>query len=331
MARVANDKDAAILLVTVNAISTVPHHFSNSPPSLLQTARRSQDKAELWTVTRVVKGASGKCQNCPGGAAAVERCRARRISAPPRGSAWWEWGKRRSPSRHISPGRLQSWTSLRAKRLAWIKPSCIALTAVVIKTLDGQSINTEVFFFKSRAVSSFESLGRDQAKDVQLHPGGWRRAHVSWRSGVPASPHHQQDATILQKACGQRGGYHEAKGKTWPLSHHGVYVKFSSFTKIIPFLCTFCECWNAIQNSVCWHAVGHGRPPDIVEGGSGPGLSGHNTRNVDPPERVAALWCSDVTWAGCFCLVKIHKFTKNDFGENLRKIPPPKKPISNKM
>lgn len=55
-----------------------------------------------------------------------------------------------------------------------------------------------------------------------------------------------------------------------------------------------------------WHvcALGHGSSADLMERWSSAGMFGHHARNVDPPEGMAPLWCSNAPWKSCLCVVK---------------------------
>lgn len=116
------------------------HHpciFFTSPPNQLQTGRLFPDQVEVWMGRWAAREGLGSCPTCPeavGVVVSLEGQRGRWTLGLPRGNAWWEQEERRkSPCLLTSPGRLPSWASLRAKHWAWIRPSCIASTAVVRK------------------------------------------------------------------------------------------------------------------------------------------------------------------------------------------------------
>lgn len=74
-------------------------------------------------------------------------------------------------------------------------------------------------------IYSLCSFGWNQAQDVQLHPCCGGRTHVPRRSGVSATSHHQQNATLVQKAGGQHRNHHQAEGKAtcdFPASAGGL-------------------------------------------------------------------------------------------------------------
>lgn len=138
----------------------------------------------------------------------------------------------------------------------------------------------------------------NQAQDVQFHPScGWR-AHVPRCSGVSASPHHKQDAALVQKAGRQRGNSHQAKGTT----------------DVPPILIEQRRQIDVRWKNICQCAsvLGHGPSAHILEGGSSAGMPGHHSGDVDPPEGMAALWCSNAAWESCFCLVKLNWFLPSD-------------------